>query len=407
MPVNIFDILPEKKELKKSLSLWFEFGILACIFVIYIFVFLVYFPQYLSKNRLSFWAELLLVPLLLCGCFFFFRAVLWSNENIEVDNWNKTRSAYYAELLKKGMVSLNIIDLQIRLPDLNGGVVNMTGNSLLPVRYAPKYARLSRYLTFNSSLDELNDNCTIRRRSVFLFNDIMNSLISNIHAHLALLPDNAKMKVVCVLDDDLKPLMESIWTVHFDSIYPVIHVEFCESLPTTIDNWLDDTCAEYIILIAANFHGAELLNDDIDNTSESVMLLFGKLKQKGEVTNKSSLGGLFRPEFNWEGIDKSLIWGRADDRLKLSGVVYAGLDVHELKKLVLKTTDFMSESALSSYNYIDSSNYMGICPPLTEFLQVSYISENLPSGGYLLVNKYNDLLTSYFFYSVADGKGAL
>lgn len=46
-------------------------------------------------------------------------------------------------------------------------------------------------------------------------------------------------------------------------------------------------------------------------------------------------------------------------------------------------------------------------PPLTEFLQVSYISENLPSGGYLLVNKYNDLLTSYFFYSVADGKGAL
>ncbi|MGT1153567.1 hypothetical protein ACVPW9_22380, partial [Klebsiella pneumoniae] len=63
---------------------------------------LVYFSEYLSKNNYVFWSELLLVPLLLSGAVFFFRVIMWNNENIETVYWNKTRLDYYQELLQKG-----------------------------------------------------------------------------------------------------------------------------------------------------------------------------------------------------------------------------------------------------------------------------------------------------------------
>ena len=49
MPVNIFDIPSEEKTSQKTLSLWVEFGICVCILAVYVCVFLVYFPEYLSK----------------------------------------------------------------------------------------------------------------------------------------------------------------------------------------------------------------------------------------------------------------------------------------------------------------------------------------------------------------------
>ncbi|HBW8983402.1 TPA: hypothetical protein MFN89_26745, partial [Klebsiella pneumoniae] len=112
MPVNIFDIPSEEKTSQKALSLWVEFGICVCIIAVYVCVFLVYFSEYLSKNNYVFWSELLLVPLLLSGAVFFFRVIIWNNENIETVYWNKTRLDYYQELLQKGRAYLEIIELQ-------------------------------------------------------------------------------------------------------------------------------------------------------------------------------------------------------------------------------------------------------------------------------------------------------
>lgn len=407
MPVNIFDIPLAEKAAQKKLPLWIDAVISVCIVVVYIYVFLVYFPQYLSKNSFAFWTELLLVPLLFCGAVFFFRIILWDNEDIEVTNWNETRSTYYQELLQKGRVNLDIIELQVRLPDLNGKMVDVAGNSLLPVRYTPKSTHMSRYLTFNSSVNELKSGSQIQQRNVHLFNEIMGEFINDIHMHITILPKHARIKVVCVLHDNLKSLMEKIWQVRFENVFPLANVEFSNNLSESIDSWLDRSSDEYIILIAASFHGVELFYDKIDNKSESVMFLFGKLKNDDEGGNNSSLGSLFRPEYDWPGIDKSLIWGGANDGEKLSGVVYSGLNEEELKKLVLKTTDYMSESALSSYTYVDSGNYVCLCPPLTKFLQLNYVNEYLLPGKYLFVNKNDDLLISHFFNSAASGKGVL
>lgn len=407
MPVNIFDIPSVEKTAQKKSPLWIEVIISVCIVVVYIYVFLVYFPHCLSKNSFVFWTELLLVPLLFCGAMFFFRIILWDNENIEVTNWNETRHNYYQELLQKGRINLDIIELQIRLPDLNGKMVDVAGNSLLPVRYTPKSTHMSRYLTFNSLISELKSGSQIQQRNEHLFNEIMGDLINDIHMHLTFLPKHAKIKVVCVLHDNLKSLMEKIWQVRFENTFPLANVEFSNNISESIDSWLDRSSEEYIMLIAASFYGVELLDDKIDNKSESVMFLFGRLRNDYKVSNNSSLGSLFRPEYDWPGIDKSLIWGGTNDGAKLSGVVYSGLNEEELKKLVLKTTDYLSESALASYTYIDSDNYVCLCPPLTGFLQLNYVNEYLHSGKYLLVNKNNDLLISHFFNSVTSSKGML
>lgn len=42
--------------------------------------------------------------------------------------------------------------------------------------------------------------------------------------------------------------------------------------------------------------------------------------------------GFFRPECDWVGIDKSLLWGRVNEGRRLSGVIYSGLNEEELKK---------------------------------------------------------------------------
>ncbi len=84
------------------------------------------------------------------------------------------------------------------------------------------------------------------------------------------------------------------------------------------------------------FYGAELLDDEIDDKSESVMFLLGRLRNDGETGGHSSLGAFFRPECDWVGIDKSLLWGRVNEGRRLSGVIYSGLNEEELKKVVLK-----------------------------------------------------------------------
>ncbi|MBE3509167.1 hypothetical protein IM285_16875 [Enterobacter cloacae complex sp. I10] len=402
MPVNIFDIPSEEKISKTALSLWVEIGICVCILAVYVCVFLIYFPEFLSKNSYAFWSELLLVPLLFCGAVFFFRIILWNNKNIEAINWNRTRQDYYQELLQKGRAYLDVIELQVRLPDLNGNVTNSIEGKLLPVRYAPKLTHMSRYLTFNSPIPELISIYQMQERNAILFSKIIGGIINDIHMHLSLLPKYVRVKVVCVLNDNLKPLIKKIWQERLDSIYLGANIEFSKNLSESIDNWLDRSSDEYIVLIAANFHGAELLDDEIDNKSESVVFLFGRLRNDGETGDHSSLGAFFRPECDWAGIDKSLLWGRVNEGRGLSGVIYSGLNEEELKKMVLKTTDVMSESALSSYMYVDSDNYLCKCPPLTEFLQLSYVNEHLPPGQYLLISKNNDILNSHLFNSAAS-----
>lgn len=402
MPVNIFDIPSEEKTSKKALSLWVEFGLCVCILTVYVCVFLVCFSEYLSKNNYAFWSELLLVPLLLSGAVFFFRVIMWNNEDIETVNWNKTRLNYYQGLLQKGRAYLEVIELQVRLPDLNGDVTDAIEGDLLPVRYSPKLTHMSRYLSFNSPINELNSIHQIQDRNAILFNKIIGGLINDIHMHITFLPKHVRVKVICALNDNLKPLMKKIWQERLDNIYPEANIEFSRNLSESIDNLLDSSSGEYIVLIAANFYDAELLDDEIDDKSESVMFLLGRLRNDGEIGGHSSLGAFFRPECDWTGIDKSLLWGRVNEGRMLSGVIYSGLNEEELKKLVLKTTDVMSESAISSYTYVDSGNYLCQCPPLTEFLQLSYVNEHLPPGQYLLVNKNNDVLNSHLFNSVVS-----
>jgi hypothetical protein len=48
---------------------------------------------------------------------------------------------------------------------------------------------------------------------------------------------------------------------------------------------LDSSSDEYIVLIAASFYGAELLDDEIDDKSESVMFLLGRLETVDWVTH--------------------------------------------------------------------------------------------------------------------------
>lgn len=254
---------------------------------------MVYFSEYLSKNNYVFWSELLLVPLLLSGAVFFFRVIIWNNENIETVYWNKTRTDYYQELLQKGRAYLEIIELQIRLPDLNGDVTNIIEGDLLPVRYAPKFTHMSRYLSFNSSTNELNSIHQIQDRNAILFNKIMGFLINDIHMHITLLPKYIRVKVICALNDNFKPLMENIWQERLDNIYPGENIEFSRNLSESIDKLLDSSSDEYIVLIAASFYGAELLDDEIDDKSESVMFLLGRLRNDGETGGRSSLGAFF------------------------------------------------------------------------------------------------------------------
>lgn len=75
---------------------------------------------------------------------------------------------------------------------------------------------------------------------------------------------------------------------------------------------------------------------------------------------------------------------------------------------MIKTSDFMSESALMSFNYINTADYLCLCEPVTEVLQIKYVKEFLELGRYLLINKYhNFLIVSYFLTLAADDKGGL
>lgn len=394
MPVNILDIPPEEKITEESPSLWVWGCILIGVYTIYIYVFLAYLPQYLSRNSYVFWSELLLIPLLLWGAIFSFRLILWNSKNIEATQWNNTRSNYYNELLREGRTNIEIIDLQIRIPDLKGGVSTMAGDSLIPMRYVPQKTHMARYLFFNSPVKDLINIHQIQKRKFILFDKIMSGMIDDIYIHLTLLPK--KIKIICVLDDDLRPKMENIWRLQFEDVFPVTKLEFKKSLSNSIDNWLDDSQSEYVIFIAANFFGNESFNELVDGKSESMMFFLGK-KNREDTMKNLFLGHLFRPEIDWKGIDKSLIWGGVSHEKKLSGVIYSGLNEEEKNDLVLKTTGMMSADAISSFKYIDTSNYFCLSPPLTEFLQINYIERYLGAGDFLIINKHDGCLVSYFF----------
>lgn len=395
MPVNILDIPSEEKTEKKPPSLWIWGGVLICITLVYMYVFLVHFPQYLSKKNNIFWSELLLVPLLAWGGLFSFRVILWNNENIEVTHWNTTRSSYYQELLHKGRVNIEIIDLQVRLPDANGNIVDVINNTIIPMRHTPKFTRLARYLAFNSLVNEIKNNEQVIERKIFLLKEIMSSFIDAIYMHLSLLPQDSRVSIICAIENELRPLMENIWQLRFYNTTFSNNLEFSENLPESIDTLLDEFKNEYVMLISTSFHGDILLSEEIDDKSESVAFLFGKRKSESVVSH-SSISNLYRPEFDWHGIDKSLIWGEITQDRKLSGILYSGFNEDEKNKIVLKTAEFMSESALSSFMYIDTTSNFCISNPLTEILQVKYIEEHLEPGSYLILNKNETSLISYF-----------
>ena len=108
--------------------------------------------------------------------------------------------------------------------------------------------------------------------------------------------------MICALNDNLKPLMEKIGKGLIIYIRGG-DIEFSRNLSESIDNLLDSSSDEYIVLIAASFYGAELLDDEIDDKSEFVMFLLGRLRNDGETGGHSSLGAFFRPECDWVGID--------------------------------------------------------------------------------------------------------
>ena len=48
----------------------------------------------------------------------------------------------------------------------------------------------------------------------------MGFLINDIYMHITLLHKYVRVKVICALNDNLKPLMEKIWQERHDNIYP-------------------------------------------------------------------------------------------------------------------------------------------------------------------------------------------
>lgn len=407
MPVNILDIPSEKKIVKKSPSLWLWGAILLCLTVVYIFVFLLYFPQYLSKSNFILGVELILLPLLVWGGVFLFRVIVWNNEYLEAIDWNKTRDDFYQEMLGKGRVALNIRDLKIKVPDINGDISNVINNSLLPVRYTPDSTFMARYLAFDSTVVNKKEPAHTLNRKESLFNGLINDLIDDVYLHLSLLPKLTKVNVICALDSELIFMMQNIWRLRFQNSFPGIDIEFSKNLPITIDSYLDDHQNEYVVFVVASlFDEKDLMGEHIKNKSESVALLFGE-RCKNEKDKRVSLGCLFRPENDWRGIDKSLIWGCVPEKQMLSGVIYSGLNDQEKNKLILKTSEFMSESALSSYSFIDTDDLLCACPPLTEFLQFQYLKENKDAGCYLIVNKNDGLLTSSFITLKANESGEM
>lgn len=393
MPVNIFAIPEKVKENGKPPSLWRWFFNLLFILVIYISVFLVFFPQFLSKNVYIFWLELLFVPLLLWGVAISFRLLLWNGKKLETTYWNATQENYYQDMLKKGRTHLELIDVKIRLPDVEGEVTNKIHDSLLPVRYTPTFTHMSRYLAFSTPVYNSNEKEQGVERSQFLFEKMMPELLENIHMHMSLLPSSVGLKIICMLSEELIPKLEEFWHDRCQPIFPFSNIVFSKNISESLDSWLDERTSEYLILIASAFHGDELL---VDNKSESMIFLMGKRSEQ-HANTQASFGALYRPELGWDGLDKSLLWGGISQDKKLSGVVYSGLDENEKNSLVLKTSNLMSNNALTSFNYINTNDYFCCCEPLTAFLQVEYVRACLEPGFYLIVNKSDDCLTTFLF----------
>ncbi|WP_337261583.1 MULTISPECIES: hypothetical protein [unclassified Serratia (in: enterobacteria)] len=406
MPVNILDIPPEVKITTKTPSLRLWGCILLLITIVYACIFLGFFSQYLSKNPYVFWSELLLIPLLLWGGIFSFRLLLWNGSNLEGAYWNRTRTDYYQALLQKGRVHLDVIDIKVKLPDVDGNIVDVMNHSLLPVRYTPKFTHMSRYLAFSSFVKNINDKEQYEERMQSLFNKVMPELLEDIYTHITLLPQGVALTIISVFPDSLKIQLEKLWDERFNTAFPFSSISFREGMSESLDSWLDDIQSEYFILIAVRLHGDNLINDSVDNQSESISLLFGK-KSEGVEIESSPFDSLYRPEIGWDGIDKSLIWGDVSSNNQLSGVLYSGLSEKEKNDIVLKTSELMSEAALMSFNYIDTADYLCLCDPVTEILQVKYVKEFLEPGCYLFVNKSHDSLVSYFFTLAANNKGGL
>lgn len=407
MPVNLFDIPAEIKKTARVPSLWLWGGILLLITIVYTGIFLAFFSQYLSENIYIFWLELLLVPFLFWGGIFSFRLLLLKGNNLETEYWNIARADYYQELLKKGKINLKIIDIKIMLPDVNGDVTDSVSNFRLQIRYTPKFTHMSRYLAFSSSVHDINEKEQYEERMLLLFNKMMPELLEEIFTYITLLPPSAKLSIISIFPDGLKLQLERLWDKRFDLAFSFSNILFSNSIYKSLDLWLDEEKSEYIILIAAHFHGNELISDSIDNQSEAIVLLFGKNSET--IKNSSlSLGSLYRPEIGWDGVDKSIIWGGGACDNHLSGILYSGLSDKEKNDIVVKTSDFMSESALISFNYINTADYICSCGPMTEFLQIQYAKEFLEPGSYLLINKYHDsLMVSHFFTLAADDKVGL
>lgn len=407
MPVNILDIPAKVKTTTRTPSLWLWGCILLLIVIVYACIFLGFFSQYLSKTPYIFWSELVLIPLLLWGVIFTFRLLLWNGNNLEMEYWNTTRTDYYQALLQKGRVNLKLIDIKIRFPDIDGNVADATSNSLLPVRYTPKFTHMSRYLAFSSSVHNINENEQYEERMQSLFNKMMPELLEDIYTHITLLPQGATLTIISVFPDSLRLQLEKLWGKRVNLTFPFSSILFSNSIYESLDSWLDEGQSEYLILIVAHFYGNELISDNIDDQSESIVLLFGKHSEN--VENKgASYSSLYRPEIGWEGVDKSMIWGELSCDNKLSGVLYSGLSNKEKNDIVLKTSDFMSESALMKFNYINTADYLCLCDPGTEILQIKYVEEFLEPGHYLFINKCHDsLIVSYFFTLDADDKGRL
>lgn len=407
MPVNILDIPAEIKKTARTPSLWLWGGILLLITLVYTGIFLGFFSQYLSKNIYIFWLELLLVPLLFWGGIFSFRLLLLNGNNLEAEYWNAARADYYQELLKKGKVHLKIIDIKMKFPDINGDVTDAMSNSLLPIRYTPKFTHMSRYLAFSSFVYEINEKEQYEERMLSLFNKMMPELLEDIYKHITLLPPNATLTIISVFPDVLKLQLEKLWGKRFSLIFPFSNILFSNSVSESLDSWLDEEGNEYIILITAHLHENELIGDNIDNQSEAIVYLFGRNSEFVE-NDGLSFDSLYRPEIGWDGVDKSIIWGGGTYDNHFSGILYSGLSDKEKNDIVIKTSDFMSESALMSFNYINTADYMCLCEPITELLQVKYAKEFLEPGRYLLINKHhNSLILSHFFTLAADNKVGL
>ncbi|WP_137849792.1 hypothetical protein [Enterobacter sp. 2VL] len=397
MPVDLSQCPPEKNTRISPPSMWLWGILFIIIFVFFDFLSLNYFSSYLSVNKFLFWFELAGIPVLIWGSTLFFRLFIWNNSIMKAEQWNAARNNYYNELVMKGQKGLEVLKVISITPDEKGRDSRVLSNSLLPMRYTPQKKKFARYLVFHSSIPSYNNKNYLNKREYYLFCDKIKSVLDELRLSLYLIPKTAIVTVFCVLPEHLREIFNNIWMDYIQNLPIKTQVNFCEEFSSALDIWLDDEdtlfdSEQYLLLFSSVILTTEFYdNDDFDGKTESFTCLLGKKTITGAKVLPANI--LRRPESDYSGIRKSLLWGDIIKTGDLSGVLFSGLNEDEKNKIINMLIDYICIESI--YGFIDCSLLFANSHPTSELLLTQYALQNVKPGNYLLVTKPNNKILSW------------